>query len=136
MLSKILFTLIILVTAYFFIRGRFAADNKKEKHKEKQTSGQSAKLVRKEQDEFSSDLRFAAYTTVVLLVSLAGVLYYFRWQEDHEVLTITLHRENQAEPISYRVYRFQLQDRSFVTIDGTSVTVAASERMEVLGLDQ
>ena len=132
MLSKILFTLIILITAFYFVRGRVLAD----KNKNKQTSGQSTKQVRKEQGEFSSDLRFAAYTTVVLLVGLGGVLYYFRWQENHEVLTITLHRENQADPISYRVYRFQLQDRSFVTIDGTSVTVAASERMEVLGLDQ
>ena len=45
------------------------------------------------------------------------------------------HRDSQAAPVSYEVYKFQLQDRSFITLDGTSVTVASSERMEVLGLE-
>ena len=133
MLSKFLLTLIVLITAFFLIRHRILA-NKGDK--ETQALRRNDKQTQKERVEFSSDLRFAAYMTVVLLVGLAGVLYYFRWQEDHEVLTITLYRENQADPIRYQVYRFQLQDRSFVTIDGTTVTVAASERMEVLGLDQ
>lgn len=38
--------------------------------------------------------------------------------------------------MSYQVYKYQLQERSFTTIDGTQVTVAGSERMEVLGLEQ
>lgn len=132
MLSKFLLTLTLLITAFFLIRHRILADNE---DKDTQASGRKDKQTQKEHAEFSSDLRFAAYMTVVLLVGLAGLLYYFRWQEDHEVLTVTLHRENQTDPITYQVYRFQLQDRSFVTIDGTTVTVAASERMEVLGLD-
>jgi hypothetical protein len=49
-------------------------------------------------------------------------------------LTISLHRDNQSAPVIYQVYKFQLQDRSFVTIDGTVVNVASSERMEVAGL--
>lgn len=133
MLSKILLTLTVLVTAFFFVRQRKLADGK-------DGHGQAATKIseqeRKERSEFKSDLRFAAYMTLVLMAGLGGMLYYFRWQEDHEVLTVTLHRDNQTEPISYQVYRYQLQDRSFVTVDGVTVTVAGSERMEVLGVNQ
>lgn len=133
MLSKFLLTLTVIVTAFFFVRQRNMADRE-----DKSTAAVSsnAKQQQKERAEFSSDLRFAAYMTAVLMVGLGGLLYYFRWQDDHEVLTVTLHRDNQSAPISYLVYRYQLQDRSFVTVDGTTVTVAGSERMEVLGLDQ
>lgn len=133
MLSKILLTLIVIVTGFFLIRHRILANAEDEKTR---ASNNNDKQSLKEQAEFSSDLRFAAYMTVMLMVGLASVLYYFRWQEDHQVLTITLHRENQVDPVSYQVYRFQLQERSFVTIDGTIVTLADNERMEVLGLDQ
>lgn len=133
MLSKILLTLTVLVTAFFFVRQRQIADNK---NSQGQATTVKSEQEQKERSEFKSDLRFAAYMTGVLMAGLGGTLYYFSWQEDHEVLTVTLHRDNQTEPISYQVYRYQLQDRSFVTIDGTTVTVAGSERMEVLGFDQ
>lgn len=133
MLSKILLTLTVLVTAFFFVRQRQIADNK---NSQGQATTVKSEQEQKERSEFKSDLRFAAYMTGVLMAGLGGILYYFSWQEDHEVLTVTLHRDNQTEPISYQVYRYQLQDRSFVTIDGTTVTVAGSERMEVLGFDQ
>ena len=133
MLGKILITLTVIITAFMFVRQRHLADN--QSRRSKAASDTDAKVANKP-SEFSSDLRFAAYMTVVLMVGLGGILYYFRWQDDHQVLTVTLHRDNQSSPISYEVYKFQLQDRSFVTTDGTSVTVASSERMEIQGLDQ
>jgi len=133
MFSKTLLTVLFIIAAFFLVRQRRLGDaNANKTH-----AGTSAiKRIAGANSEFSSDLRFAAYMTVILLVGLGGTLYYFRWQQDHEVLTITLHRDTAAAPISYQVFRYQLQDRSFITLDGTSVTVAASERMEVIGLDQ
>jgi hypothetical protein len=36
--------------------------------------------------------------------------------------------------VTYLVYKYQLEDKSFVTVDGKTVTVASDERMEIEGL--
>ncbi len=128
MIGRILLTLAVIGIAYLFIRQRRLAEDKENKP--------AAKARTKAQDELSQDLRMAAYMFLVLMVGIGGAVYYFRWQDEHTILTINLHRENQAQPVSYQVYKYQLQERSFTTIDGTQVTVAGSERMEVLGLEQ
>lgn len=86
-------------------------------------------------EELAADLRAGAYMFLVLMVGLGAALYYFDWQDDHTVLTINLHRDNNSAPVSYEVYKYQLEDRSFVTTDGRSITVASNERMEILGLE-
>lgn len=133
MLGKFLITLAVILTAFFVIRQRNIADSAKKQ------AGKTTKPIPKDQpkevDSHSSDLRFAAYTFLVLIIGLGATLYYFQWQDDHQILTISLHRENQAQPVIYQVYKYQLENRTFVTIEGTVVTVASSERMEVAGLD-
>ena len=128
MIGRILLTLAVIAIAYLFIRQRRLAE-------EAETQPPRVKQE-KVRDELSQDLRLAAYMFLVLMVGIGGAVYYFRWQDEHTILTINLHRENQAEPVSYQVYKYQLQSRSFTTIDGTQVTVAGTERMEVLGLEQ
>ena len=86
--------------------------------------------------EFNADLRLGAYIFLTLMVGLGAVLYYFDWLDDHIILTVNLHRDNLSQPVSYEVYKYQLEDRSFVTIDGRTITVASSERMEILGLNE
>jgi hypothetical protein len=128
MIGRILLTLAVIAIAYVFVRQRRLA----EEAENKPVPVKKDKL----RDELSQDLRMAAYMFMVLMVGIGGAVYYFRWQDEHTILTINLHRENQAQPVSYQVYKYQLQERSFTTIDGTHVTVAGSERMEVLGLEQ
>lgn len=128
MIGRILLTLAVIAIAYVFVRQRRLAEEAEER---------PAPVPKdKVPDELSQDLRLAAYMFMVLMVGIGGAVYYFRWQDEHTILTINLHRENQVQPVSYQVYKYQLQERSFTTIDGTHVTVAGSERMEVLGLEQ
>lgn len=87
------------------------------------------------QSSLRKDIRFGAYLFLALMAGLGGALYYYDWQDDHTIITVNLHRDGQQEPVSYEVYKFQLGERSFTTLDGVNVTVAASERMEVLGLN-
>lgn len=140
MFSKFLVTVAVILAAFFFVRQRNLADgdsaSRKTNTNTDKTGDKKTVSHADRRSEFSSDMRIAAYMTVVLMVGLGGTLYYFRWQDDHQIVTVTLHRDSEANPISYQVYKFQLQDRSFVTVDGTTVTVAGSERMEVQGLDQ
>jgi hypothetical protein len=128
MIGRILLTLAVIVIAYVFVRQRRLAEEAGNKP--------AAAKRDKVRDELSQDMRMAAYMFLVLMTGIGAAVYYFRWQDEHTVLTINLHRENQAQPVSYQVYKYQLQERSFTTIDGTQVTVAGSERMEVLGLEQ
>lgn len=132
MLSKILVTLAVIIGAFLFIRHQQVADKKEDA----QPTGSAAAGAEKAGDDsLAADLRLGAYLFLALMVGLGAALYYFRWQDDHSVLTVNLYRENQVEPITYQVYKYQLHDRSFITIDGTTVTVAGSERMEVTGID-
>jgi len=85
-------------------------------------------------NNLSADLRLGAYMFLALVIGLGATLYYFQWQDDHSILTVRLHSDGQRKAIVYQVYKFQLAERSFTTLDGILVTVASSERMEVEGL--
>ena len=143
MLGKLITTILVIVAAVIFIRKKnersspTGSPKSKQPKKPIESEQAAAKRIKQEKadDTLSSDLHLAAYMFLVLMVGLGGTLYYFKWQDDHTILTVNLHRENQAKPVSYEVYKYQLQSRSFTTLNGTIVTVAGSERMEVLGLE-
>ena len=81
-----------------------------------------------------SDYRFAAYLFLALMFGGGSYLYYLRWQDDTSLITVILHSDSAASPVTYQVYKNQLETRAFTTVDGVRVTVASSERMEVIGL--
>ncbi len=128
MLGKILLTLSVIAIAYLYVRQKQLSESAE--------ATATSKETQKAKSELAKDFQIAAYLFLGLMVIVGAGLYYFQWQDDHTVLTVNLHRENQAEPVSYQVYKYQLQERTFTTIDGTLVTVAGSERMEILGLEE
>ena len=131
MLSKILITLIVITIAFFVIRQRHLGT--KPRKKETNATLPSSKESRYK-DELSKDMRAGAYFFLLLMVSLGTALYYFDWQDDHTIVTVNLHRGDNSDIITYEVYKYQLGERSFLTIDGRNITVASNERMEVIGL--
>ena len=133
MLGKILLTLAVTAIMFFVLRQRQIAESEEFQSKDSNSPARQAK--KRADTTLAKDLRIGAYLFLILMVGLGGVLYYYQWQDDRLVLTITLYRRNQAEPTSYEVYKYQLNERSFITTDGTTVTVASDERMEVFGQD-
>ena len=133
MLGKILLTLAVTAIMFFVLRQRQIAESEEFQSKDSNSPARQAK--KRADTTLAKDLRIGAYLFLILMVGLGGVLYYYQWQDDRLVLTITLYRRNQAEPTSYEVYKYQLNERSFITTDGITVTVASDERMEVFGLD-
>ena len=131
MLSKILITLTVITIAFFVIRQRHLGT--KPIKKETNVALPSSKESRYK-DELSKDMRAGAYFFLLLMVSLGTTLYYFDWQDDHTIVTVNLHRGDNSDIITYEVYKYQLGERSFLTIDGRNITVASNERMEVIGL--
>jgi len=133
MLSKVFLTTFVIIVALFVIRQRHLSGNNVSQKKlaiPRETEKNNSK------NEFNADLRLGAYIFLTLMVGLGAVLYYFDWLDDHTILTVNLHRDNLSQPVSYEVYKYQLEDRSFVTTDGRTITVASSERMEILGLNE
>lgn len=134
MLAKIILTTIVILLAFLVLRQRSLAEKSETTKRRLPDSGSSQQSAPTDPG-LASDLRTGAYLFLVLMVGLGAALYYFRWQDDHSIITVTLHRDNQQAPVTYEVYKYQLGERSFTTVDGLSVTVAASERMEVQGLE-
>ena len=131
MLSKFFLNIFVIIVAFLVIKQRHLNGNnvgQKRLASRRETEKNSSKNV------FEAELKLGAYVFLTLLVGVGATLYYFDWLDDHTILTVTLHRDNLTQPISYEVYKYQLEDRSFVTTDGRTITVASSERMEILGL--
>ena len=131
MLSKLLVTIIVIGVAIFAIKRRKLENNGGTPvlAANKNKSAASA-----EKAQLNHDLKVGAYLFVAFIAGIGAVMYYFDWQDDHTVLTINLIRGAETAPVTYLVYKYQLEEKSFVTIDGKTVTVASNERMEIEGL--
>lgn len=137
MFSKLIITVFVIVVAFVVLRQKNTNQSKSTRQaKAAKTSKPQATISKDtEKDQLSKDMRLGAYLFLLLTTGIGGAVYYFQWQDDHSVLTINLYRDSQVEPVSYDVYKYQLSAKSFVTIDGLSVAVASSERMEIIGLE-
>ena len=125
MLGKIVLTAVVILIAVLVIKQqRLNADGDKKKPARPS-----------EEVEGASDLRFAAYAFLAMVLGLGAFVYYQNWRDDHTVLTVNLYRDGSGVPTTYEVYKYQLSNRSFVTLDGVQITVADNERMEIIGLD-
>lgn len=128
MLGKILLTIAILLLGIVWIR-------QARQHQRKEAAAAGHKIAAPAAPAAAlNDYRFAAWLFLALMLGTGGYLYYLQWQEDNTVVRILLHREGNAAPVTYEVRRHQLEERAFTTVEGVRVTVAASERMEVIGL--
>ena len=137
MFSKLIITVFVIAIAFIVLRQRSSNQGKNnQRAKTSQTPKPNGPISKDtEKDLLSRDMRLGAYLFLLLTAGIGGAMYYFQWQDDHSVLTINLYRDSQIEPVSYDVYKYQLREKSFVTIGGLSVAVASSERMEIIGLE-
>lgn len=139
MLGKILITFVVILAAVIVLKRRALSDEQDSTSKVASAGTKAEKSATGNDDSLqASDLRLAAYMFLTLMFGAAIILYYQRWQDDHTILTIELFRDGGAAPVAYEVYKYQFDSpssRTFTTTDGTLITVAENERMEVIGLD-
>ena len=127
MLSKLFLTLAIIFLVALILKRRpsqeFGAQGARTSAK---VGGERPKL---------SEHRLAAYLFLAIMFGLGGVVSVQKWRDDHTVVTIK--RDSAGEiPTQYQAFKFELDSRSFTTVDGVQVVVANDERMELSGLDQ
>ena len=118
MITKILFTALIIVAALVFIR-----------HK----NGRKQQ-VQKRQVEQAADRRtamFIAIGLISLMLLISAVFYYLHWQEEHRLFSVQVINSNTGAAQRYDVYQGDISGRRFRTIDGRLISLSDIERMEV-----
>ena len=116
MLTKILFTLLVIVAVYLFYRHRGRTPVKVEKAREPV-----------EQSNFG---RFAAYGFIAVLLLVSVVIYYFHWQEAHRIVTIRVIDGDNSNVTVYKAYQKSIKGNRFESLDGKTVVLGDSERVE------
>jgi uncharacterized membrane protein len=119
MITKILFTVLVIVAALIFIRHK----NSKNRQKE---------IVR--QAEQAADRRtamFVAIAIVSLMMMVSGGIYYSQWKEQQRIFVVQIINSHTAAVQSYDVHQSDINGRSFRTINGREIHLSDAERMEV-----
>ena len=135
MVVKLLITLTVIFVAYLILRRRQTLNSNTA-----QLSKSDWKINTDDQsrNELTAEIRFGAYLFLIMMLTLSAGMGYVSWKNDHETVLVTLYRQNnndaQDEKIVFHVYRQDLLERSFTTVDGIKVVVASDERMEIRDL--
>lgn len=119
MITKILFTLLVIIAALVFMRHKSG--------RQPQDSGAARELQ-------AADRRRAMViaTALVLLTLFASAgIYYTHWQREHRLFAVLITNGDGEKLQRYTVYQHEINGRSFRTIDGHLIHLADNERMEI-----
>ena len=122
MLTKILFTAAVILVVALIYKGKIASRIKTA----------PAKL---EVEEKSVPTAVIAYLIIGLIVAMAGFFYYLNWQEDHQVLSIKVINGTSGRTVTYKAMRKMMNGRRFETLDGRTVKLGESDRIEILEVE-
>lgn len=132
MLSKLFLTLAIIFLVALILKRRPSQESGVQGA---EASARASAKVGGERPKLSEH-RLAAYLFLSIMFGLGGVVSVQKWRDDHTVVTIKLYSAGESVPTQYQAFKFELDSRSFTTVDGVQVVVANDERMELSGLDQ
>ena len=120
MLTKILFTLaVILVVALVFrVKNTPAKPVKPQAAQAPDSKGGVSAAI-------------AAYTLLGLVIAISALVFLLHWQDQHQVIDIQV-TNSQGNTLKYQAYKKSVEGRRFTTIDGVSVDLADSDRIEIL----
>ncbi len=76
-------------------------------------------------------IKALAVSVIVLMLVGTAVIIYLNWRDSHQVLQVQVIDSRSGRVSNYQVYRGELQERRFVTLDGRQVRLAETERLEV-----
>lgn len=121
MLTKILFTglVILVVYAYYRYRGTAAVRGKK--------------VV--EQVKPSKIGQMAVVAFIVFLLLASGGIYLYQWQQAHKVVTIRVIEGATGSVTVYQAYRKSIKGNRFESLDGKTVMLGEAERVEFVEAD-
>ena len=66
-----------------------------------------------------------------LVIAISALVFVLHWLDQHQVIDIQV-TNSQGEALKYEAYKKAIEGRRFTTIDGVSVDLADSDRIEIL----
>ncbi|OMH38058.1 hypothetical protein [Motiliproteus sp. MSK22-1] len=127
MLTKILLTALIIVGCYTYLR-----------YKRNLEQGDISSQRLKGDDNTptpaipSTVVRWLATGLVFLSVAGAVGFFIYDWNDSRTLLEVKVINPQSGEQIRYQVYKGDMEERSFKTIQGQQVRIANTERLEVM----
>ncbi len=117
MLTKILFTLavVVIVALVFHTKTR-------------STVRESTKKAQIEARRKTN--RLAAYGVIGVFILGGAGFFYYNWRVDNTIISIRVTSGSETSAISYQAFRKDIKGRKFTTVDGRSVTLGDSDRVE------
>lgn len=119
MITKILFTALIVLAALAFVR-------------HKNSRGRAQAEIARQAAEDRRNAMFIAVALVALTLLISGALYYQHWQETHKVVTVHVINSHSGETQRYHAYEGDVDGRRFRTVEGRLISLSDAERMEVV----
>ncbi|MCW8840170.1 MAG: hypothetical protein OQL05_02200 [Gammaproteobacteria bacterium] len=120
MITKILFTALVIVAAMVFMRHKNGANPQRR---------QSAEQLQDAAHRRNAMLM--AVGLVALTLAISAGIYYWHWQDEHRIAIVRVINTHSGTEQSYHVYHNDLHERSFRTVEGTMISLSDAERMEV-----
>lgn len=124
MITKILFTALVIIAALAFVR-----------HKNRVAQAEDREAQQRQAAAERRGAMIVALLLVVLTLLISGGVYYWHWQEAHRIAIIQVINSHSGAEQQYRVYQSEIDGRRFRTIDGRVISLSDAERMEIIEAD-
>ncbi len=121
MLTKLLFTVLMVVGVALFYRAKRPPESVQQPKGLPRPSKKSA--------PFSG--RFIAYTFLAITLSLSSWLFYRNWANEQRQVQVFVINSETGESREYRAKQGEISGRSFRTLDGRYIFLATVERLEI-----
>ena len=120
MLTKILFTIAVIIVVLFVYQARFKA------------TIQPNKRAKTPEPSPIKPSKWVIYSIAGVLAVASGVVYFFKWQADNTVINIRVVSTQEEQATTYKARQKDIKGRTFTTLDGRLVTLGGADRIELL----
>ncbi len=120
MLTKILFTVAVIVVVMFVFR-----------HRNQTSTVKNISPATLEQPPRGISPQMLAYIFIVLIMLVSGLIYLFYWMEQNTIVNIKVIDASGAA-FNYQAHKKSIEGKEFTTLDGRRVTLGDSDRVEMI----
>ena len=118
MLTKILFTLVVIIVVALVFKTKTAP---------------KARVVETQaEQEGSLSVKTVAYLIVGILVIISATIFVFKYQSDNRIVNIRVIAEDGTSTV-YQARQKEIKGRQFLSLDNKQVTLGESDRIEMEG---
>ncbi|MCU7851646.1 MAG: antitermination protein NusG [Candidatus Thiodiazotropha sp. (ex Monitilora ramsayi)] len=121
MIGKILLTLFVIIIAWLVISNR----------QRRMTAVAAQPRVAHAEAKTNSLWKWGGYIFIILMIIGSGLFLYMEWQDRYRVVAVQVIDSQTGKSTYYQARRMDVDERSFVTLDGREVSVAETERIEL-----